>query len=313
MLSRLFSDSFVKQRQQMEMTPLARKEAIAFYLCILPWLIGFFVFLAWPMIRSMYLAFTNYRVLNEPRFTGLENVERLINDELFWQSLRVTVIYVLGSVPVGTAIALGVAMLLSQKLVGVNIWRTIFFLPSIVSGVAIAVMWSYVFNPDFGLLNIILSWFGISGPGWITSSTWALPAIIIMSWWSIGGQMIIYLAGLKGIPRVLYEAALVDGAGVWARFRYVTIPMLSPTIFFNLVVGLIGAFQAFDAAYVLTNGGPNNATLTYMLYLYRNAFQFVNMGYASLLAWVLFLIILVFTLLVMRSARYWVYYETEAR
>lgn len=299
--------------QWRKMSPMARSEARAFYISISPWLFGFLFFLSWPMVRSLYLAFTNYRVLNEPRFTGFENVERLINDELFWQSMRVTVIYVAGSVPIGSAIALGVALLLSQKLIGVNIWRTIFFLPSIVSGVAVAVMWSFVFNPDFGLINVGLRWAGIDGPGWITSSSWALPALIIMSWWSIGGQMIIYLAGLKGIPKVLYEAAVIDGAGTWSCFRYVTIPMLSPTIFFNFVVGLIGAFQSFDAAYVLTNGGPNNATLTYMLYLYRNAFQFVNMGYASLLAWILFLIILGFTLLVMRSATYWVYYETDMR
>lgn len=295
-----------------ELSPQGRQEARAFYLTILPWLIGFFVFMVYPMGRSLYLAFTRYELLKPPVWTGLANLERLANDPLFGQSLKITFLYSAFSVPISSILALSVAMVLAQKLRGVNYWRTIFFLPSIISGVAIAVLWSYVFNPNFGLLNTILDWFGIQGPGWITSENWALPAIIIMSWWAtLGGQMVIYLAGLKGIPKVLYEVAEIDGAGAWAKFRNVTLPMLSPTIFFNIVVNIIGAFQVFDAAYVLTRGGPNNATHTYMLHLYETAFVFLRMGYASTLAWILFLIILVFTTLIVRSSTVWVYYESE--
>lgn len=290
---------------------LQKKEARAFYISISPWLFGVIVFTIYPLWRSFQLSFTSYDLLSAPEFIGLGNVDRLINDPLFWQSLKVTLLFVLGSVPGSTILALIIAMVLTQGLKGVNYWRTIFFLPSLISGVAVAVLWSYVFNPDFGLFNTILSWFGIDGPGWITSQAWALPSLILMSWWSIGGQMIIYLAGLKGIPQVLYEAAEIDGANGWSKFWNVTVPMLSPTIFFNVVMAIITAFQSFDAAFVLTNGGPNNATLTYMLYLYRSAFEFGNMGYASMLAWVLFLIILGLTGLVVKGSTAWVYYEAE--
>ncbi len=296
-----------------KLTPRQRVEARTFYLWISPWLIGFLIFLAWPLIQSLYLSFTDFRILNTPRFTGLDNVQRLLNDPAFTQSLRVTTLYVLGAAPLGNVIALIVAMLLAQKLRGVNWWRTIYFMPSVAAGVAIAVMWSFIFNPDFGLFNTILAWFGIQGPGWITSEDWALPAIIIMAWWGgIGGQMVIYLAGLKGIPQVLYESAEIDGADGWSKFWSITIPMLSPTIFFNIIVGIISAFQVFDPAYVLTDGGPNNATRTYIFNLYEQAFIFTNMGYASLLAWVLFIIILILTLVTFRLSRDRVYYETEA-
>lgn len=290
---------------------LAQREAILFYILISPWLIGFIVFLGYPMLRSLYLSFTDYDLLSPPVWVGLRNYERIFEDPAFWQSLKVTFIYSIGSVPGGTIIALSLAMVLSQKLRGVNVWRTIFFLPSILSSIAVALLWLYIFRPDGGLLNIALEWFGIEGPGWFTSETWALPALIIMSWWSVGGQIVIYLAGLKGIPDSLYEVADIDGATSIAKFRYVTLPMLSPTIFFNVVLGIIGALQVFDAGWVTTRGGPNDATLFYMLYLYRRAFQFIQMGYASALAWILFIIIMVITLLVIRSSAVWVYYETE--
>lgn len=295
-----------------KLTPRQRTEAWTFYLWISPWLIGFLVFLAWPLIQSLYLSFTDFRILNTPSFTGLDNIQRLFNDAIFLKSLRVTTLYVLGAAPIGNIIALFVAMLLAQKLKGVNWWRTIYFMPSVAAGVAIAVMWSFIFNPDFGLFNTILGWFGIEGPGWITSEDWALPAIVIMGWWGgIGGQMVIYLAGLKGIPQVLYESAQIDGADGWSKFWNITIPMLSPTIFFNIIVGMIGAFQVFDPAYVLTDGGPNNATRTYIFNLYEQAFIYTNMGYASLLAWVLFIIILILTLVTFRISRNRIYYETE--
>jgi multiple sugar transport system permease protein len=292
---------------------LARREAISFYILILPWLIGFLVFLAYPMLRSLYLSFTSYDLLSPPVWVGLRNFERIFNDPDFWQSLRVTFLFALGSVPGGTIIALALAMVLSQNLRGVNIWRTIFFIPSILSSIAVAILWLYIFRPEGGLLNMALGVFGIRGPNWLLDENWALPALIIMSWWSVGGQIVIYLAGLKGIPESLYEAAEIDGANNLAKFRFVTLPMLSPTIFFNVVLAIIGALQVFDVGWVLTRGGPNDATLFYMLNLYRRAFQMAQMGYASALAWILFIIIMVITLLVIRSSAVWVYYESEVR
>ncbi len=294
-----------------ELSPRRRKEALTFYLWILPWLLGFLIWQAWPLLESFYLSFTNFRLLNQPEFTGLANFERLVTDDMFWQSLKVTLIYVFGAVPIGNLIALFVAMVLAQKLRGVNWWRTVYFLPSVVSGVSVAVMWSFILNPDFGLLNAMLSWVGIKGPGWLTSETWALPSVILIAWWAgIGTRMVIYLAGVKGIPQVLYEAAEIDGAGGWHKFRHVTLPMLSPTIFFNIIVGIIGAFQVFDVPFVLTEGGPNNATRVYIFNLYEQAFIYTNMGYASLLAWVLFIVIMILTLITMRISSSRVYYES---
>ncbi len=294
------------------MRPSAKNEAVAFYIWILPWFFGFLLWRAWPMLDSLYLAFTDYRLLDAPNFTGFENINKLLNDDQFWKSLEVTLLYVAGTVPVGTVIALGAAMLLAQKLKGINFWRTIYFMPSVVAGVTVAVMWSFIFNPKFGLLNIALEKIGINGPGWLASQTWALPAIIIMGWWTrIGTQMVIYLAGIKGIPQVLYEAAEIDGAGAWAKFRNVTVPMLSPTILFNVIIELIAAFNIVDPALVLTDGGPNNATRLYVFNLYETAFEFSRMGYASLLAWVLFIIVMALTMLTLQISRRSVYYETE--
>lgn len=293
------------------MSPAARREALTFYILISPWLLGFILFIAYPMARSLYLALTQYQIGREPVFIGLDNFTRLVNDSDFWRSLRVTELYVLGSVPGSTVIAIGIAMLLAQKIRGISIWRTVYFLPSVVAPIAVAVLWFYVFNPQYGLINTLLGYIGVKGPGWITSEDWALPSLVFMSWWTVGGQVIIYLAGLKNIPREYYEVAEVDGAGPWARFWNITIPMLSPTIFFNVILGFIGATQIFEGPLVLTNGGPNKATLTYMLNLYQEAFQMGSLGYASALAWVLFIVIMGLTLLIIRSSSLWVYYETE--
>jgi len=294
-------------------SPLSRREAFTFYVLIAPWAVGFLVFLAWPMVRSLYLSFTDYSLLSPPVWVGFQNYQRIFADPDFWQSLKVTLIFALGSVPGGTIIALAIAMVLSQKLRGINFWRTIFFMPSILSSIAVAILWLFIFRPEGGLLNIALGWIGIQGPSWITSETWALPALILMSWWTVGGQMVIYLAGLKGIPDTFYEAAEIDGANGWQKFRFVTIPMLSPTIFFNVVLGIIGALQVFDVGWVMTRGGPNKATLFYMINLYQRAFAYVQMGYASALAWILFIIIMAITLLVIRSSAVWVYYEAETK
>ncbi len=294
-------------------SPLARREAMVFYLCVAPWVIGFLVFLAYPMLRSLYLSFTYYQLGIEPVWVGTNNFSKMWSDPDIRKSLEVTFLYALGNVPGTNILALLVALVLAQDLPGVNIWRTLFFLPTVVSAVAAAVLWLYIFNPEIGLLNSILALFGIEGPGWITNQYWALPSMIIVSWWYLGSQMVIYLAGLKGIPKVLYEAAEIDGAGMWGRFRHVTLPMLSPTVFFNMVLGIIGALQVFDLALVLTDGGPNKATQTFVYWLYQEAFVSGNMGYASAMAWLLFVIIMLFTLLVIRSSSLWVYYEAEQK
>ncbi len=300
------------------MSGVARREAVAFYLCILPWLLGFLIFFAYPIVRSLYLSFTHYQIGGSPTFIGLDNFTRMFTqDSNFPQSLKVTLFFVLGNVPGSLIIALGTALLLAQPIRGVNFWRTIYFLPSLVSGVAVAVLWSYVFNPQYGLINTLLGYVGIQGPGWINNEYWAMPSLIIMSWWTVGGGIVIYLAGIKGIPKELYEAVEIDGGGFWARFRHITLPMLSPTIFFNLVMGFIGAFQVFDLPLVIgggqTLGSPNRATLTYMLNLYQEAFRFGNLGYAAALSWVLFVIIMLLTALTFRSSSLWVYYESERR
>jgi multiple sugar transport system permease protein len=293
---------------------IGRIEATTFYLWIAPWLIGFLIWRAWPMIYSAYLSFTDFRLLNQPRFTGLANLEALLRDTVFLKSVQVTLGYVFGVVPIGTVIALVAALILAQKLRAVSFWRAVYFLPAVISGVAIAVMWGFILNPDFGLLNNLLALVGIQGPSWISSESWALPSIIMIGWWmGIGTQMIIYIAGLKGIPEVLYESAEIDGADGWHKFWHITIPMLSPTILFNIVTQLIAAFQTFDAAFTLTDGGPNNATRVYIFGLYEEAFIFTNMGYASLMAWILFILIMFLTLLTLRISRSRVYYETEVK
>jgi len=206
---------------------------------------------------------------------------------------------------------LALALLMNQKVRGIGLFRTIYYLPSVISGVAYVVLWMWMFHPRAGLINTLLAYLGISGPGWLASPDWALPAIVIMSLWGLGRSMIIYLAGLQGVPVHLYEAAALDGANTWQQFWSVTLPLLTPTIFFNLVLSIIGTAQTFTQAFVATNGGPLNATLFYVLYLYRQAFQLFHMGYASALAWVLFVIVLVLTLLVVRSGQSWVYYESQ--
>ncbi|RIK46009.1 MAG: ABC transporter permease [Chloroflexi bacterium] len=295
-------------------TRWARRETLVFYLCISPWLIGFFLWTAGPMVYSAWLSLNRWDLFTAPVWVGLENYQRMFQaDPDFWQSLKVTTIYSVVSVPLHLAGAFAVALLMNQTVGGINYFRTIYYLPAILPGVAVAVLWIWVFNPQFGILNMILHWFGIEGPNWLGDPQWALPALILMSLWSIGGGMIIYLAGLKGIPRPLYEAAEIDGAGTIRKFWNITVPQMTPTIFFNLIMGIIGSFQTFTAAYVMTNGGPRKATFFYYFYLYQMAFQNFRMGYAAAMAWILFIIILVLTLLVFRSQSLWVYYESERK
>jgi multiple sugar transport system permease protein len=291
----------------------ARREAIEGYLFIMPWLVGLVAFVIGPIVVSFYLSFTDYEIVRAPTFTGLRNFEQLINDRLFWQALRVSSIYVAVSVPLGLALSFAVALLMNQKVSWIGLWRTIYYLPTLVPVIASTMLWLWIFNPEFGLLNMLLAQIGIEGPLWLGHSRWALPSLILMSLWTVGAPMLIYLAGLQGIPTDLYEAAEIDGAGAWAKFIRVTIPMMTPVIFFNLVINMIAAFQVFVQPFIMTQGGPRYATLFYVLYLYQNAFQYFRMGYASALAWVLFAVILVMTALIFRSSTMWVYYEGEVR
>ena len=288
------------------------KQALEGYLFISPWIIGFILFTAGPIVASFVLSFFRWSLIRPPRLIWLDNyIEIFTRDPLFWQSLKVTLTYVVVAVPLQLGFALLLAILLNQKVRLIPLFRTIFYLPSQVSSVAVAVIFLWIYHPELGLINELLRRVGIQGPAWLISERWALPALIFMSLWSVGGAMIILLAGLQDIPQHLYEAAALDGAGEIAKFRHITLPMLSPVLFFNLVLGIIAGFQYFAQAYVMTQGGPLNATLFYALYLYLNAFNFLKMGYAAALAWILFLIIIVVTIWQVRLARRWVYYEFE--
>jgi multiple sugar transport system permease protein len=291
---------------------MSAREELAFYACIAPWAIGFLCFSLIPILASLVLSFTEYAVKTPPVFAGLLNYRTMLKlDPLFWQSLKVTFTYTFAAVPLGVIASLSLAIVLNQKIPGLTVWRTIYYVPTVVSGVAVAVLWILIFNKQFGLLNwVIYRLTGIQGPGWISNAHWVIPSFILMSLWGIGGPMVIYLAALQGVPTELYEAAQIDGAGSWRRFLSITLPMISPTVLFNGVTGLISTFQIFTTAYIMTNGGPQNASLFYGLYLYKNAFTYFKMGYASALAWVLFLIIMGCSLLVLRSSSRWVYYET---
>jgi len=300
-------------------TPVSRRrsraavrEEIEFFLFISLWLIGFIVFNAGPILAAIGLSFTRWSMVSAPTWIGLTNyVTMFTHDPLFIKALINSAYYTCVSVPLGVTLAFLIALLMNQRVRGIYLFRTIYYLPSVVSGVAVAILWGWLFHPQFGLINFFLGLVGIKGPEWLFSLTWSMPAMIIMSLWSIGGSMLIYLAGLQGIPEHLYEAASIDGASALTKFRHVTIPLVSPVIFFNLILAIIGSFQVFTNIWVMTQGGPANATLVYVVYLYERAFQDFNMGYASALAWILFLVILAFTLIQFVLAPRWVYYEGE--
>jgi multiple sugar transport system permease protein len=293
---------------------MQRREDLAGWLWASPWILGFLIFTLGPMLASVYYSFTEYPILASPRWIGIGNYRTMLtDDEFFYQSLKVTVVYSLISVPLNLIVGFMIAILLNQDIRWVTVWRTVYYLPSIIAGVAVALLWQWIFNADFGLANYLLRLIGIKGPSWLLDPQWALFSLIVMSLWGVGGGMVIYLAGLQGIPTVLYEAAEIDGAGALRRFAHITLPMVSPVIFFNLIMGIIGTFQTFTQAFIMTGGGPRRATYFYMLHLYNNAFQWLKMGYASSLAWVLFFIILGLTLLVLRSSSAWVFYQGEIK
>lgn len=293
---------------------LRGREALTFYLFILPWVLGFLIFTVGPIIASFVLSFTEYDIILAPRFVGLGNFRELFNDPLFYTSLYNTLYIVVLAVPLGMVVSFAVALLLNQKVRFMAAYRTAYFMPSIVPAVASAALWLYLLQPQWGLLNGFLEALGIPGPGWLSSTVWSKPAIILLMVWGSGGTMIIYLAGLQDIPQSLYEAAEIDGANGWRKFRHVTLPLMTPSIFFTLVIGIIGAFQVFAIIFVLTDGmgGPLNSTLVYMIYLFRNGFNFFRMGYASAMAWILFLIILALTWVQFKTASKWVYYEAAS-
>ena len=317
-------------------------ENVQGYLFAGPWLLGFFVLLVGPMIFSVILCLYKWNGITSftgnAEFVGLAHFRKILyEDRFFWIALYNTLYYAGISVPMGICLSLFLANLLNAKVRGISIFRTIFYLPNVLAGVATIMMWSWIFNPEFGGFNFVLNATGVTALGrwciahlpglqqfvdrhgvtwpplWFADELWAKPALIIMALWRAGGSMLIYLAGLQNIPAHLYEVADIDGAGRLRKFVNITIPMLTPTIFFNLVMSIIGSFQVFAQSYLMTNGGPNNATLFYVLYLFRKAFQHFEMGYASALAWILFAIIMFFTMLILRSSRLWVYYEGEKK
>lgn len=280
------------------------------FLFICPWLAGFLIFTAGPMLTSLYLSFQKYD-LASIEYVGGENYRRLFKeDPLFWKALGNTLFYAAVTVPLGIACSLAIAMLLNQNVRGIKLFRTCFYLPSLVPSVAAALVWQWVFNSDNGILNTVLRLFGIVGPQWLQDERATPWAFAMMSLWSVGGaRMVIFLAGLQGIPESYYEAARLDGATGWRCFRRVTLPLLSPVMFFNLVLGVIGSFQVFTAAYVMTGGGPNHASLFYALYLFQNAFQYLKFGKASAMAWILFAILLALTYVQFRTSKRWVFYD----
>lgn len=292
---------------------LARREALECYLFISPWLIGFVIFTLGPVLTALGFSLRDMdTAIDTSRFIGFGNYTRLFRDRLFWVSLSNTIYYVIFAVPLSMIGGLTLALLLNQKVPGISVFRTIYYLPVIVPAVASAVLWLWVFNADYGLLNLVLRTLHLPTPSWLADPVWAKPAFILMGVWSsIGSPMVIYLAGLQGIPVELYEAADIDGGTQWAKFRHVTVPLISPVIFFNLVMSFIGSFQVFTAAYIMTGGGPLDSTRFYMIYLFQQAFSYFRMGYASAMAWVLFLIILFVTFLQFRFLGRRVYYDYE--
>jgi multiple sugar transport system permease protein len=293
------------------MSAARRRQIVEGYLFAAPFLAGFLVFIAFPMGWALLLNFQRYNLLAPPAFTGLENIQRLLADPKVGQSLWNTAYFAFTSVPLQLLLALGCAVLLNQPLRGRNFYRTALYLPVVVPVVVSAFIWQRAYHPEFGIINEVLGWFGIGPRAWLFEPALAMPAFIFMRIWVMGTQMVIFLAGLQHVPASLLEAAALDGAGAWRKFWHVTIPIMTPVIFFNLIVGIIGNFQVFAPALIMTKGGPEDATLFMVLYIYRNAFEYSRLGYAATLSWVLFLVIIVLTFIQFRFSGRWVYYETR--
>jgi multiple sugar transport system permease protein len=295
---------------------LSQRENLAGWLFISPWVAGFVIFTAGPLLASLLLSFMKWDNLGGvwPTWIGWFNFRHILTrDPDFWQSLGVTLRYTAMTLPMDLVLGLGLALLLNMKIRGIHYYRTLLYLPAVLPAVAVVMLWQWLFQPDFGLINCALDFVGIDGPAWFSSPRWALPALALMHIWGVGGSAIIYLAGLQNIPPVLYEASEIDGANLWQRFGRITLPMITPTIFFTLVIGLISILQTFTTAFVATRGGPQKSTLFYMILVYENAFQHFHMGYAAALAWILAMIILAITVLVLKSSDLWVFYEAEVK
>lgn len=295
------------------------REALWFYLLASPWIVGFVVLTLGPMLFSGYLSLTDWDLFNPPEWVGLDNyVKMFTGDPVFWKVLGNTAFYAFLSVPLCMLASLGAAYLLNKPLRFLRLFRTAIYLPTLVPLVATSILFVWMFAPDTGLINTFLGLFGIDGPEWLLDASWVKPALIVVSVWQIGTSVLLLLAGMQGVPKHLYEAAALDGATPWQQFRHITIPMLTPVIFFNLVMGIIGAFQVFAQIYIMTSkgnnfGGPDNASQMVVPYLFSHAFKFNHMGYASALAWVLFAILLALTAVVIRSSSLWVFYESEVQ
>jgi multiple sugar transport system permease protein len=286
-----------------------KREWLWGYLFIASPIIGFLLFAFIPLSYSVYVSFSDYNIFETPTFTGIDNYQTLLfDDPLFWKTIFNTFYSALG-IPLGMAASLGIALALNQKVVGIKFFRTAFFLPTVCSIIALTLLWKWIFNSDFGVLNYFLGFIGIDGPAWLNDEKWAMPAMIIQGvWGGLGMNMILYLAALQGVPRSLYEAADIDGANVWHKFRYVTIPAISPTTFFILVTSIIGALQDFPRFMIMTEGGPNYATTTIVYYLFNNAFRYNEMGYASAMAWILGIVIMIITIINFKLGKRWVHY-----
>ncbi|MCC6445582.1 MAG: sugar ABC transporter permease [Armatimonadetes bacterium] len=276
---------------------------------ISPWMIGLSVFTLYPIAASFYYSLCDYSVLQPAYFIGLGNYKDLFTDEVFWITLKNTFVYAMLALPLGLVVAFSMALLLNTGVRGMAFYRTIYFLPSLVPGVAAAILWLWIFNGEYGVLNFVLSWAGIEGPGWLSDPVWSKPALVVLSLWGVGNAIVIYLAGLQDVPQHLYEAADIDGANTWQKIWNVTIPMVSPVILFNLIMGIIGTFQIFSLPYIMLPGGqPARSAYFYTVYLYDNAFPYLQMGYASAMAWVLFVIILALTFVALKLSSRHVHY-----
>jgi multiple sugar transport system permease protein len=295
------------------LSPLRRQETIAGYLFLLPNILGFLAFSSIPVVATFSISLLDWDLIRAPRFVGIDNYVKLLTDDAVFRKVLInTAYYVVGTVPAGIVLSLLLALAMNANVRGIALFRVIFFIPVISASVAVAVMWRWLYNTDFGLINLILTSVGLKAIPWLSSTAWAMPAVILMAIWkSLGYNMVIFLAGLQSIPAHLHEAAAIDGANGVQRFRHITLPLLAPTTFFVLVISVISSFQVFDLAFVLTKGGPGDATNTIVMYIYNQAFQFFHMGYAAAIAWVLFAIIFVITLLQQQLQKRWVHYEHE--
>jgi multiple sugar transport system permease protein len=294
------------------MTRGERRDLFVGLAFISPWIVGFLVFTVYPVCASVYYSFCDYDVLSRPVWIGLLNYRNMFTDAVFWKSLYNTFFYAAISLPLGLVISLLVAVLLNQPVKGRSLFRAIFFLPSLIPVVASSMIWLWILNGNFGILNHALAWFHIKGPQWLADKAWTKPSLILMGLWGCGSGMVIYLAALQDVPRSLYESAEIDGATAWVKFRHITVPLISPVLYFNLIMGIIGSLQVFANAYImLGGGGPNRSALFYAVYLYQTAFDYHQMGYASAMAWVLFLIILGLTWVATRSTRKLIFYSGD--